>query len=282
MTNQLLSLSSLSLEEALGILVQWLDDSGKRWKEIPELASWFSKANELRAEAEQIRAGSSAILEQQRSDLIQLSRQADERHDQSARALHLLLLAEQALAFSIDPPQPQRAEELERAVDMLFPDGLSILMQSYWTEAGNASRVEQLLKENIELAGMLKKLKLGNLNGLDLAKRWINEGQLLGKLEAQKTEGAKQLQDSVVTKTSVQQVRNKLIQLLHLVNQALELSTAPSSAIDALRAPLVNAATKAKKRRRNKTNGRSGESSSKGTPSEPTPETPSEPTVSEG
>lgn len=104
--------------------------------------------------------------------------EVDRRHDALARGIDALLMGLGLLATSAS-----EAESLGRLRLLLFPDGLSLVQQSYRAEAGAATLLAERLEQNPEAQALLASTQVGPTSLRTHVNALIDAARHLGTLE---------------------------------------------------------------------------------------------------
>ena len=244
------SVRDLQIGEMISVSAHWLDPKYKpAFLAIPEIAPLAGRVEALHVGLVEARDGDSAV-----AALRVLGDEAeglDVQHDHRARALFYSLLAAYHHELGKDMPDPEAADEIERAQGALFPDRLNVVVSSYQAEAGNAAQIANLAGG--ELSGVLEGIHLDkDTTSKDLAMQLGETGQKLGAVENQKAQAAVNAQQTTIAPAEVRRRMRAWATLAETILANLEQSTAPAALVDVVRAPLLAAAEKATARRRAK------------------------------
>jgi hypothetical protein len=244
------SVRDLQIGEMINVSAYWLGPEQKAtFLSIAEVAPLAGRVEAAHGSLVAARdgAGADAVLRA----LMDLADFLDERHDHQSRALYHLLLAAQHHELGKEPPDDARADEIERALDALFPNQLQAVIASYQAEAGNAAQLERLAKETFsELLGAIHIEK--DVSALDIAASLGDVGRRLGVAESKKAEAAAAAERKTIPAAEIRNRMRAWATLAETILGILDHSSAPEEAIDAIRGPLVAAAEKATARRRDR------------------------------
>ena len=244
-------LKHLNAHEMIGLSGPWVGDAKRRtlFLSIPEIAPLHPKLVEIHAELVAAEPPSGAVSPAMQA-LLDEEKAVDDVHDPLARAVAAGLEADRAHALAAEPPDLARAKQAEAVTAELFPDGMSIVNAAYVAESGNTARVASRLAESPMLAPFLKSIPVRGkaTTLLDTADRWVDVGAKLGKLERKREELEAKEAVKPLDKRAVSAIRSRWIRLANAVLTSLELSDAPTEAIETIRGPLRKAAERAGKR----------------------------------
>ena len=170
----------------------------------------------------------------------------DVTHDRKTRAAIHLILAAKVLAETEDT-----ANQLQRVLDEVFPDGFGSTSKSYEEEAGAADLLQQRLKD--ETRGILKGLTFQGTNALEVVEGSINAGLALGQLEGQKRQLEQEISEIAVPSAGdAKRAQYDWIDTAKLVvknaTRALKKQKLSQKEHDALLAPLYSALEIAERR----------------------------------
>jgi hypothetical protein len=243
-------LRHLNNQEMLAITSTWSSnpDAKETFLSIDDIAPFHSKVVKVNGELRAIQPASSELSPEMR-ELTAKAVDVDEDHDVLTRAVSTGIEADRAYCLAAKPRQVRRAEELAKAHAKLFPSGLSIVNASLLAESGNTTRIAALLEAEPALADLLESIPVrDDRTVLDLTKRWIAAGKKLGKLEHQRSVLTAKEATKPTTIATIATVRGRWLRLVSQVLSVLELSDAPTEAIEIIRGPVLLASERAGKR----------------------------------
>lgn len=243
-------LRHLNNQEMLAITSTWSTHPNARatFVSIPDIAPLYPKVVKVNAELLAIQPASSETSPKMQA-LLEQATKTDVDHDVLVRAVAASIEADRAWCLAAKPPQLRRAELAESVHAKLFPTGMAIVNVSILAESGNAARVAALLASDLTIAEYLDGIPLrGDRTVLDLAKRWIAVGKKLGRLEHERSVLVAKDATKPTTIANIATVRARWLRLVSQVISALELSDAPSEAIEIIRGPVQLASDRAARR----------------------------------
>ncbi|WP_437666314.1 hypothetical protein [Sorangium sp. So ce1182] len=243
-------LKHLMIEEMVALVSPWIENPQRKrlFLSIPEIAGLHPKvvaAHEAVLAVRPSRSGPSATMSALNDELARV----DERHDHLARAVCWGIDAHRAHCLGADPADRERAATCDQVQPKLFPSGLNIIKASPTAEAGNTARVARLLEEEPSIGEFLKGIPApGKTTLLHTTQRWIKAGKELEAIEHRRDELAAKEKTAPVTKATISAARSQWFRVVSAVLSNLELSDAPSEAIETIRGPLLKASDRAGKR----------------------------------
>lgn len=243
-------LKHLNLDEMVALLTPWVEDPKQRklFLSIPEIAALHPRVVEAHHAVLAVQPRSAGTSPELRA-ILDKRNEVDRLHDRLARAVSYGIGAHREICLAEEPPDAARAAQCDVVQKKLFPNGLSILNASPLAEAGNTSRIAHLLEEEPEIATFLKGIPAkGKTSLLDVVKRWIRAGRELQALDRARIEIEATATTTPPTKTTIQAARSQWFKIVSLVLSNLEMSRAPARDIEILRAPVLQASSRAGKR----------------------------------
>ncbi|MGK4002292.1 hypothetical protein WMF31_06695 [Sorangium sp. So ce1036] len=243
-------LKHLMIEEMVALLSPWVESAQRKrlFLSIPEIAGLHPKvvaAHEAVLAVRPSKVGPSGEMIALNDELARV----DERHDHLARAVCWGIDAHRAQCLGEDPPDRERAALCDEVQSRLFPNGLTIVKASPTAEAGNTARVARLLVEEPSIGEFLKGIPArGKTTLLHTTQRWIAAGKELLTIEHRRNELAAKEKTAPVTRATVAAARSQWFRVVSAVLSNLELSDAPSEAIEMIRGPVLKASERAGKR----------------------------------
>ncbi|MGK4002448.1 hypothetical protein WMF31_07485 [Sorangium sp. So ce1036] len=243
-------LKHLNLDEMVALLAPWVEEPKQRklFLSIPEIAALHPRVIEAHDAVLAVQPRSAGTSPRLRA-ILDKSNAADRLHDRLARAVSYGIDAHREICLAEEPSDAARAAQCDVVQKKLFPNGLSILNASPLAEAGNTSRIARLLEEEPEIAAFLKGIPArGKTSLLDVVKRWIRAGRELQTLDRARVELEATETTTPPAKTTIQSARSQWFKVVSLVLSNLEMSRAPARDIEILRAPVLQASSRAGKR----------------------------------
>ncbi|MCA9711167.1 MAG: hypothetical protein KDK70_35335, partial [Myxococcales bacterium] len=153
------------------------------------------------------------------------------------------------VCLSARPAQPERARALDEVHAALLPRGLSIVNASYLAEAGNAVRVEALLRAEPAHAELLASVPVHDGEDLlGLTRRWLAAGAALGELERERDVLAAERVTQAVGPASIAAARSRWLRLVSQVLSILALGEVDPEVLETLRGPILRASERAGQR----------------------------------
>jgi hypothetical protein len=243
------SVRDLQIGEMINVSDHWLGPQKTKFLSIAEIAPLYGRVEAVHVALVAARdgdAGDTALRA-----LGDKAEALDFRHDHLMRALHYLLLAGQHFQLGKDPADKERAADIERAQDTLYPNQLQGVLASYQAEAGNAAQLAKLASSDFK--DLLPTLLLDkDTSALDLAHMISDVGRKLGQVEHQRAAAAAAAKKTDIPRAEVRRRMRDWAAVVEAVLANLAQSAAQPEAIEAIRQPVLAAAEKATARRRAK------------------------------
>jgi hypothetical protein len=219
--------------EMLSISEAWTYEHETVFKSIEEIRPLWKKvkaAHEQLTGAWQAASGNEPV-----SRLTRQLAEADRRFDGVARAIHGTLDSAATYLEVQDPARTEEAQRIRRALERVFPEGLSIVLRAYREEAGYTATLVASLDE--ELRQVLRSVPLLHATVLDAVLLWNEFGKRLSALESERSILLANQPDPPTEKKA----RSDWLKVVKLVLSNQETVEGQQEAVIAIRQPLLDA-----------------------------------------
>lgn len=240
-----MNLRDLSVEEMVTVSAVLLDADGDllpilRGHELLVGPTSVIQRAHARLLTVQQQAGSN---ERRVRELTETMTRLDGRHDRKARGVH------KVLEGGYDLAQDEREEQIFQDLkETLFPNGLSITQRSYREQAGTAKRVQERLTD--EDRERLRVTTIGSRPLLESVEEWLDTGQRIARLEAERARLQQDDSDDAVSAGEVRDARLFWIRAVKSLVTMIDFTDLDDSDKRALLANIEDAARKATEARR--------------------------------